>query len=92
MESAAITSKTAVPAIPDELWEAAGAMPAVLSVGIRARRFTLRDLLLLEVGTVLEAGDAVADQLPVCVNGELIGWAKFEVLGRTLGLRITDLA
>jgi flagellar motor switch/type III secretory pathway protein FliN len=92
METAATLSKINAAAVPDELWEAVGPLPALISVDMRARRFTLRDLLLLEPGTVLEAVASATDQVPVSVNGELIGWARFEVLGRTLGLRITDLA
>lgn len=91
MTAAATVSKTTIADVPNELWEAVGSLPALVTVDIRARKFTLRDLLLLEAGNVVETANSTADQLPTLVNGRQIGMARLEALGPTLGLRITDL-
>jgi flagellar motor switch/type III secretory pathway protein FliN len=91
METTAMVSKTVL-AVPDERWEAAGSLPTVVSVEMRARRFTLRDLLMLEAGAVLETADRADNHVPILANGELVAWGKFEVIGPTLGLRVTDIA
>ena len=54
--------------------------------------FTIRDLLQLRVGTVLETASKATSDVPVRVNGTLIGWTEFEVIGNTLAVRITELA
>jgi flagellar motor switch/type III secretory pathway protein FliN len=54
--------------------------------------FTIRDLLQLRIGTVLETACKATSDVPVRVNGSLIGWTEFEVIGNTLAVRITELA
>jgi flagellar motor switch/type III secretory pathway protein FliN len=55
-------------------------------------RFTIRDLLELRIGTVVETASKATSDVPVRVNGTLIGWTEFEVIGNTLAVRITELA
>jgi flagellar motor switch protein FliN/FliY len=55
-------------------------------------RFTIRDLLELRVGAVLETSCKATSDVPLRVNGTLIGWTEFEVIGNTLAVRITELA
>jgi flagellar motor switch/type III secretory pathway protein FliN len=54
--------------------------------------FTIRNLLQLKVGTVLETACKSTSDVPLRVNGKLIGWSEFEVIGNTLAVRITELA
>lgn len=54
--------------------------------------FTIRDLLDLRVGTVLETACKATSDVPMRVNESLIGWTEFEVIGNTLAVRITELA
>jgi flagellar motor switch protein FliN/FliY len=79
-------------AIPEDLWEEAGWLPCLLSVDLPLRKFTVRDLLQLEPGAVLESRNANGSDVPVIVNTQLIGWAEFEVVGQRLAVRITELA
>jgi flagellar motor switch/type III secretory pathway protein FliN len=54
--------------------------------------FTIRGLLELRIGTVVETSCKATSDVPVRVNGTLIGWTEFEVIGNTLAVRITELA
>ena len=90
----------AVPALPKEIpaavgeetWDEAGWLPCLLSIDIALKSFTVRDLLRLEVGAVLETMNAEGADVPVIVNSQLIGWAEFEVVGHRLAVRLTELA
>jgi flagellar motor switch/type III secretory pathway protein FliN len=55
-------------------------------------RFTIHDLLELRVGAILETSCKATSDVPLRVNGKLIGWTEFEVVGNTLAVRITELA
>ena len=89
-----------VPAIPkeipavisDETWDEAGWLRCLLSIDLPLKSFTVRDLLRLEVGAVLESSNAEGADVPVIVNSQLIGWAEFEVVGQRLAVRLTELA
>ncbi|MGA2096661.1 MAG: FliM/FliN family flagellar motor C-terminal domain-containing protein [Candidatus Acidiferrum sp.] len=78
-------------AFPEELWEEANFLPCVLSVDLKVMTFTVRDLLRLETGVVLETESDNSADVPVVVNSQRIGWAEFEVIGQKLGIRITEL-
>jgi flagellar motor switch/type III secretory pathway protein FliN len=90
------TPSTAPPIIPriisEELWQEAAWLPCVLSVDLPVKNFTVRDLLQLEKGSVLESEIANGADVPVLVNAHLVGWAEFEIVGRSLGVRMTGLA
>jgi flagellar motor switch/type III secretory pathway protein FliN len=85
-------SVSVVPVITEELWEEAGVLPCVVSVDLPVKKFTLRDLLGMEAGAILESSIANGADVPVLVNARLLGWAEFEMVGRSLGVRITELA
>ena len=79
-------------AISEDLWQEVGWLPSLLSVDLPLRKFTVRDLLQLNQGTVLESRNASGSDLPIIVNAQLIGWAEIEVVGQRLAVRITELA
>jgi flagellar motor switch protein FliN/FliY len=76
---------------PEELWEQAGLLPCVLSVDVPLKEFTVRDLLQMEPGSIVESKNVNGADVPVSVNSRLIGWAEFEVVGQRLGIRLTEL-
>lgn len=78
--------------VPQELWEEAAVLPCKLSVDVPLREFTVRDLLRLEPGSVVESKNVNGADVPVLVNARLIGWAEFEVMGQHLAIRVTELA
>ena len=79
-------------AVSEELWLEAALLPCRLSVDVPLREFTVRDLLRLEAGSVVESKNVNGADVPVIVNARLIGWAEFEVMGQRLALRVTELA
>jgi len=78
--------------VPQELWQEAALLPCVLSVDVPLRNFTVRDLLQLEPGAVVESKNVNGADVPVLINTRLIGWAEFEVMGQRLAIRVTELA
>ncbi len=76
---------------PEELWSQAGLLPCLLTVDVPLKEFTVRDLLRLEPGSVLESTNMNGADIPVFVNTQLIGWAEFEVVGPRLAIRLTEL-
>jgi flagellar motor switch/type III secretory pathway protein FliN len=78
--------------VSQDLWQDAALLPCVLSVDVPLRLFTVRDLLRLEPGSVVESKNVNGADVPVLVNTRLIGWAEFEVMGQRLAIRVTELA
>ena len=67
-------------------------LPCEITLVLPIVGFTIRDLMQMRVGTVLETACKATSDVPVRVNGTLIGWTEFEVIGNTLAVRITELA
>lgn len=91
MTSPSVPSKEISATIPEEIWEEADHLPCLLSVDLPVQTFTVRDLLRLEPGVVIETKNANSADVPVVVNTQGIGWAEFEVVGHRLGIRIIEL-
>ena len=77
--------------IPDSRWDDAGDLPCTLSVDLALKHFTVRDLLRLAAGAIVESENAHGADVPVVVNARLIGWAEFEVVAQKLAVRLTEL-
>jgi len=75
---------------PDE-WENALNWSCTLSVVMPMPRITVRDLMQLEVNSILDTRESEEAALPIWVNGAMIGWAEFDVVGDRLAIRVTDL-
>ena len=69
-----------------------GWLPCQLSLELPVSGFTVGNLLRLSKGSIVETSSHHADDVPVRVNGLLIGWAEFEVIEDRLAIRITELA
>jgi len=67
-------------------------LPCTLALDIPVVRFTVRDLLGLTQGTIVETAYHQSSDLPLRVNGQLVGWTEFEVVGERLAVRLTDLS
>lgn len=67
-------------------------LPCTLAVDLPVPRFTVRDLLRLAKGSIVETGYHQSSDLPLRVNGQLVGWTEFEVAGERLAVRLTDLS
>ncbi len=74
-----------------DVWNLALRLPCMLTVEVPVPRFTVRDLLRLQSGQVLNTAWAQSADVGVRVNDELIAWAEFEVVNEHLAARITEL-
>lgn len=81
------------PSESEELrWRPALALPCQLTVDLPLPQFRVSDLLQLKVGSVVPTNWRLARDVPLRVNGTLIGWSEFEVVGSRLAVRLTELA
>lgn len=76
----------------EERWGEAAALPCTVSIEVPVRGFTLRDLLALGQASIIGSRHPASANLPLQINGELISWCEFEVLGNRLAVRLTELA
>jgi flagellar motor switch/type III secretory pathway protein FliN len=76
----------------DARWRPVLGLPCELTVELPLPDFKIADLLSLRAGAVIEARWRVGQDVPLRLNGTLIGWSEFEVVGRNLAVRLTELA
>ena len=68
-----------------------------LTAEVSAAGFTVRDLLLLQKGTVVSTNQlaratrATQASIAVCVNGSRIALGQLEVIEKRLGVRLTEI-
>ena len=67
-------------------------LPCTLALDIPVVKFTVADLLKLSKGAIVETAYHQSSDLPLRVNGQLVGWTEFEVVGERLAVRLTDLS
>ena len=67
-------------------------LPCCLALDIPVVKFTVADLLALAEGSIVETVYHQSSDLPLRVNGQLVGWTEFEVVGERLAVRLTDLS
>jgi flagellar motor switch protein FliN/FliY len=82
---------SAQPDIPIALWEEAGWLPCSISVELPVHGLSVRDLLELSIGSLIETEWKSGEDIPLRVNGWQIGWIEFEQMGESLGVRLTEL-
>lgn len=76
----------------DARWKPVLGLPCELIVDLPLPGFTIADLLKLRPGSVIDAHWRVGHDVPLLLNGTLIGWIEFELVGESLGVRLTELA
>jgi flagellar motor switch protein FliN/FliY len=67
-------------------------LPCTLALDLPVVKFTVADLLNLANGSIVETAYHQSSDLPLRVNGQLVGWTEFEVVGERLAVRLTDLS
>ena len=67
-------------------------MPCTLALDIPVVHFTVGHLLALGRGSIVETAYHQSSDLPLHVNGQLVGWTEFEVVGDRLAVRLTELS
>src|SRR5262249_29439711 len=73
-------------------WQPVLDLPCQLTVDLPLPAFHVSDLLQLQAGSVIGTQWQLARDVPLRVNGTLIGWSEFEVVGDRLAVRLTELA
>ena len=76
----------------DARWRPVLGLPCELSVELPLPGFTIADLLKLRAGSVINAQWRLGRDVPLRLNGMVIGWSEFEVMGNSLAVRLTELA
>lgn len=77
---------------PADLTEKFGWLPCQISLDIPVVKFTVGDLLRLGKDSIVETACLSTSDIPLRVNGLLIAWSEFEVIGNRLAVRLTELA
>jgi flagellar motor switch/type III secretory pathway protein FliN len=67
-------------------------LPCTLALDLPVVNFTVGHLLNLTNGSIVETAYHQSSDLPLHVNGQLVGWTEFEVVGERLAVRLTDLS
>ena len=83
---------TAARNVEEERWKPVLGLPCHLVVELPLPGFAVKDFLKLRVGSVIPAHFRVGREVPLQLNGTLIGWIEFEVMGENLAVRLTELA
>ena len=73
-------------------WRPVLGLPCDLTIDLPLPGFRVGDLLQLQSGSVIGTSWQLARDVPLRVNGTLIGWSEFEVVGDRLAARLTELA
>ena len=76
----------------DVKWRQFSWLPCELTLDLPVAHFTVRDLIQLRAGTLVETCYSRGAEIPLRANGQLIGWAEFEPVGEHIGVRITELS
>lgn len=76
----------------DLRWQPVLGLPCQLTVELPLPNFKVADFLALRPGSVLGTGWQLARDIPLRINGTLIGWGEFEGAGSRLAVRLTELA
>ncbi len=74
-----------------QIWDVVQGLPYTLTVEVLVPNFTIGDLLRLEKDSIVETHWSQGMDVPLRANGEVMGWAEFEVMGDRLAVRLTDL-
>ena len=76
----------------EERWRPVMMLPCRLTVDLALPNFKVADFLALRNGSVVATGWAVSRDVPLRINGILIGWAGLEGAGNRMAVRVTELA
>jgi len=76
----------------DARWKPVLGLPCELTVDLPLPGFRIADLLKLRAGSVINAHWRLGRDVPLRLNGTVIGWTEFEVVADALAVRLTELA
>jgi flagellar motor switch/type III secretory pathway protein FliN len=76
----------------DARWLPVMGLPCQLAVELPLPNFKVSDFLALQVGSVVATSWIATRDVPLRINGTLIGWGEMEGTGKSLAIRVTELA
>lgn len=79
------------PVIPGSAEDLLPWLPCTLGLEVPVVEFTVGHLLKLRSGSLVRTSCNQSSDLPLNVNGVLMAWTEFEVVGERLAARITDM-
>jgi flagellar motor switch/type III secretory pathway protein FliN len=82
---------SAAPSLDSVGWEQISWLPCDVCLELPLAEFRVRDLLQLENGSIVRTRCGRGVEIPLQVNGQVIGWAEFEPLGDHIAVRVTEL-
>jgi flagellar motor switch/type III secretory pathway protein FliN len=91
MDSHPTESSLDRPVSEEAAWAHVKGLPCRLSVEVPILHFTVRRLLDLAPGLILDTYHEEGSHVPVLVNGEMIAWGEFDVVDEILAIRLTEL-
>jgi len=77
--------------ISEERWQSVMVLPCRLRAALAIPKFKVRQAVALHVGSVVNTGSEEGSNVPLFINGQLIGWGRFEVVGSRLAIQIAEL-
>ena len=80
-----------MPGVSPAVWEEAGWLGCELTVELAVSGFTVRDLLQLSVGLIVETQWKNNEDMPLRANQRQIAWVECEAFGESLAVRLTEL-
>jgi flagellar motor switch/type III secretory pathway protein FliN len=93
--SALVASTTALDAMDEtglvERQSVEARLPVQLNVGIPIRDFRVKNLLVLEPGSLVESSWVPGEDVPVASGDVQLAWSEFEVVDTHLAVRLTRL-
>jgi flagellar motor switch protein FliN/FliY len=89
-ETQIVAQEVEPPPPENALWAETLCLPVRFSIDLQIPRFTVRDLLKLEVGSIVDSYWELGRDIPLQTNGQLIGWGEFEVVENQLAVRLTE--
>jgi flagellar motor switch/type III secretory pathway protein FliN len=85
-------NRAIVASTPPAAWNAFLSLPCHISLQIPVPGFTVAALLRLGAGEVINTHWLQGADVPMQVNGKVVGWTEFEVVDGQLAARITQIA
>ncbi len=73
-------------------WPVLAEIPEKMVAAVQLPRFTLRDLMTMDKGSVFKSDCLTSDLIPMKIGTVQIAWGEFELVDHSLALRITRLA
>jgi len=73
-------------------WPSLSRVPETLTALIPLRQFTVRSLLLLDKGQMIESDRSLSEDIPMKIGAVQIAWGEFEVVEHVMALRVTRVA